>query len=685
MSVKKDIRARVYAVYIMFVLFSILILGRVIYLQYVRGDELKEKSKKRYVAEQELLPVRGNIYSSDGRLLSTTLPQFDIHWDAKACPQDTFQKYYRQLAQGLADITGDRTASYYQNLLKKAKKDQARFKLVKARVSFDQYLQIRELPIFRLHPNIGGLCIETENKRVNPFGLLANRSIGRYSTTRPSVGLELSYNEYLQGKKGSRLVKLVAGNTRVPLDGSELEPQNGKDLYTAIDVNVQQVAENSLLDVMREHNADFGTCILMDVPTGQIRALANLGKQKDGSYWEDYNYALLKQYPGSTFKLVSLMALLEDSLADLDNIVNIGNGSMTLGTGTIRDDHAGHPDMTLRDAFAHSSNVAFAKLIYQNYRKNPGRFIDFLHNIGMDESSHVDLVGEPKPYLRKPGDELWSNYSLAYMAHGYELLVTPMKMCQIYNAVANDGVMTRPHIARRVMDYGKLVYTNDSLEERQICTAQTAQKIREAMKQVVEVGTGKKLKNPYYTVGGKTGTAKWVDAKTSFTDNVYTAYFIGSFPLEKPRYTICVSIKLPRYSDTYYGSQVALPIFKAIADRVYARDVCMYDTHNNWYEEAQDFAEQYTLSAEDKKLLQKKMKWPNAYMNFKTYTAQNRKNTQGQSSVPDVRGMGLKDALYVLENEGFRTEFSGQGKITFQEPAAHTTATIGQKITLKLN
>ncbi len=684
MSVKKDIRARVYSVYIFFILFSTIIMGRVAYLQYVRGDELKKKSKDRYVAEEELMPVRGNIYSQGGRLLSTTLPQFDIHWDAKACPDDTFQKYYKNLAQGLAEITGDKSASYYQNLLKKAKKDESRFKLVKARVSFDQYLQIRDLPIFNLHPNIGGLCIEAENKRVNPFGLLANRSIGRFSTTKPSVGLELYYNDYLQGIKGSRLVKLVAGNTRVPLDGSELEPQNGKDLYTSLDINIQQVAENSLLDVMRKNNADFGTCIMMDVPTGQIRALANLGKQKDGSYWEDYNYALLKQYPGSTFKLVSLMALLEDSLADLDNVVNIGNGQMKLGKGVIRDDHVGKADMTLKDAFAHSSNVAFARLIYKNYRKNPGRFVDFLHNIGLDESTHVDLVGEPKPYLREPGDELWSNYSLAYMAHGYELLITPMKMCQIYNAVANDGIMTRPHIARKVMDYGKVIFSNDSLEERQICSKETALKIREAMKQVVDVGTGKQLKNPYYTVGGKTGTAKWVDAKTSFDDDVYTAYFIGSFPLEKPRYTICVSIKLPKYSENYYGSQVALPIFKSIADRVYARDVCVYDTHNNWYDRSEAFAEKYSLSAEDRKILQKKMKWPNAYLDFKTYTA-DKKMAEGNSKVPDVRGMGLKDALYILENEGFQTEFSGQGKIAKQSPAPNTKGAIGQKVILRLN
>ncbi len=682
MSVKKDIRFRVYVVYTLFALFAILVVARVGYLQYVKGEELKKLSKDRYVDREDLEPVRGNIYSDDGSLLSTTLPVFNIYWDAKVCDDDTFKSYHKQLADGLSKILRDKSSLEYDKLLKTARKKERRYQLIKTRVSFANYLKIKELPIFRLSKNRGGLCIDIHNKRVNPFGLLANRTIGRYSTTQSSVGLELFYNEFLQGVQGSRLVKLVAGGTKMPLDNSEIDPENGKDLYTSIDVNLQEVAENALYEVERETAADFGTCIVMEVKTGRIKALANLGRQSDGSYWEDYNYALLKQYPGSTFKLVSLMALLEDSILSLEDYVHVGNGTMKTSSGIIKDVHFEGSDILLKTAFAESSNTAFARLIYQNYKDNPNRFLDFLDKIGLDRSSEVDLVGEPKPFIRGTESERWNNFSLAYMAHGYELLVTPMKMCQIYNAVANDGIMMKPYIAEKINDYGQNVQEYKPVEISQICSKHTAREIKKAMAEVVKAGTGRQLYNPYYAVGGKTGTAKWVDDKTGFKDNVYTASFIGSFPLDDPQYTICVSIKLPKNSVAYSGSRVALPVFKAVADRVYARQVCKKNMHNNWFGSPSSYVQQFWVASSDKAEIDQVL--GNKNLSLESFDDKKLRKGADEYKVPDVEGLSLKDALYVLENTGFRTSFNGTGKIKSQNPAAHTSGYFGQKIELTL-
>ncbi len=683
MPVKADIRFRVYVVYIMFFVFATLIMGRVLYLQYFKGGELKELSKQRYMDREELEPIRGNIYSNDGSLLSTTLPVFNLYWDALVCKDDTFRVYHKELAAGLAEILGDRSAATYDALLKEARTKKRRYQIIKSQVPFSKYLEIKKLPIFRLSKNRGGLCIDIKNKRVNPFGLLANRSIGRYSKNKSSVGLELFYNDYLQGQQGSRLVKLVAGGTKMPLDGSEIDPENGQDLHTSLDVNLQEVAENSLMDVVRSSRADFGTCIVMEAATGRVKALANLGKQRDGSYWEDYNYALLKQYPGSTFKLISLMSLLEDSIVDLDDYVHVGNGTMKTNSGVIRDVHFGASDIKVREAFAESSNTAFARMIYSNYRNQPNKFINFLYRIGLDENSGVDLVGEPKPFIRGTDNDRWTSFSLAYMAHGYEMLITPMKMCQIYNAVANDGVMMKPQITVRIDDYGRLVENYEPVEISQICSKRTATLLKEAMAEVVNVGTGKALQNPYYKVGGKTGTAKWVDNKTKFKDNVYTASFIGCFPLDAPEYTICVSVKLPKNSSAYSGSSIALPVFKAVADRIYARDVCKRQMQNNWYNTPADYVQKVIASDSDKKAIAKTLK--NKKIKIQTLQTEKIHRGKNEYKIPDVEGLTLKDALYVLENIGFKTSFKGTGKIAKQTPSPNSSGYYGQKIYLELN
>ncbi len=670
-------------VYFMFGFFAALVIGRVVYLQHVKGPELKKISKKRYIDIEKLEPIRGNIYSDDGSLLSTTLPEFNIYWDALVCDEEVYRKNHKKLAEGLSKIIGDRSPSQYDALLRKARNKKRRYQIIKSRVSFQKYLKIKELPIFELSKNKGGLCIDIKNKRVNPFGLLANRSIGRYSQTKSSVGLELFYNEYLQGRQGSRVVKLVAGGTKMPLDGSEIDPENGKDLHTSINVNLQEVAENALMDVLQNNNADFGTCIVMEAATGRVKALANLGKQSDGSYWEDYNYALLKQYPGSTFKLVSLMALLEDSLVDLDDYVHVGDGTMKTNSGIIRDVHNAGADITVKQAFAESSNTAFARLIYTNFKDLPNDFINFLNRIGLDETSGVDLVGEPKPFFRGTDHDRWSSYSLAYMAHGYEMLLTPMKMCQIYNAVANDGIMMKPQITEAIDDYGRPVESYEPQEISQICSQKTAQKIKQAMAEVVQVGTGRQLQNPYYKVGGKTGTAKWVDDKTRFQDNVYTASFIGCFPLDAPEYTICVSIKLPRHSQAYSGSRVALPVFKAVADRIYAREVSQRDMQNNWYMTPLDYVQSARVASSDQEAITRALR--GTRVRLKTYNNQKVERGADEYKVPDVEGLALKDALYVLENIGFHPSFSGTGKITKQSPEPNTPGYYGQKIYLELN
>jgi cell division protein FtsI (penicillin-binding protein 3) len=474
-----------------------------------------------------------------------------------------------------------------------------------------------------------------------------------------------------------------------------VDAQNGKDLVTTLDIGIQDVAEHAMLSVLQQYECLYGTCIVMEVETGKIRALVNLGRQKNGTYWEDFNYAMIPTEPGSTFKLVTLLALLKDKYININDKVNAQGGVMKFGRLTLRDSHLGLGVLSIKDAFAHSSNVAMAKLGYQYYGSKPEKYIEHLHDLHLNERTGIDLAGERKPLVKTPKSKSWSATTLPWMAYGYEIQISPLHTCMVYNAVANNGKMMRPYLISEVREYGKAVKTiKPKVVEESIADSSTIRQLRECMREVAVSGTAKHIQGPFYSIAGKTGTAQVADKGIKYSDGVYQGSFVGYFPAEKPKYTIAVVIRTKPRSGAYYGGTIAAPVFRMIADKVFAGS-------KGWDGPLDSIA---TLN---KNIIPAKLAGVSSYnvllralgkqAQFETdeyigqLVADSNKNVyvkpasiyKGQ--VPDVNGLGLKDAVYLLEKEGLQVTVRGRGKVQAQSIAPGTKIVKGQSITLQLS
>lgn len=694
MNTSKDIRFRVYLSFLAMCLFGMAILYKGSISYFKEGRELITLADSLHTKIEVIQPERGNIYSEDGSLLSSSIPEFDLRIDMKSIPADTFQKYIEPLSKNLSDVLKDYTWTEYKELLSNEYKQENRYFLLKRKASYAQYLRIKTLQPFCKGQNKGGFIAESRTKRINPFGLLANRAVGLYRKNAQNVGLEGRYDAYLKGKQGQRIVRKIAGGTWMPIDGSEIDPENGKDVFTTIDVNIQDVAENALLRQVEKEQATFGTCIVMEVKTGKIKALANLGRQEDGSYSEDFNYAYKRIEPGSTFKLVSLISLFRDKLIRIDDKIDCQGGAWKLGPYTIHDSHHGLGVLSIRDAFAHSSNVAFAKLIYTNYRDRIGSYWSNLHALRLDQKTGLDLDGEAMPrYTRDSVTK--GRYSLAFMGEGYSVLITPLHTCMVYNSIANGGRMMKPYLVNSIREYGNdIVKFQPTVLQDQLLDSASLDQIKQAMNEVVESGTGKALKNPYYTICGKTGTAQVADKGIRYSDRVYHGTFVGFFPKEDPQYTICVVLRTHKGSSNYYGGLIALPVFKEVANRLYA--IKMHDKHSLAAREPKHVpllpksirADQYNMLAQKLAIARKMSAAPGWLQQI---VADSSGNLSYQASrvyhnqVPDVSGMGLKDALYELEKIGLKVNTSGKGKVETQSIAPGSQYAKGQRIILQLS
>ncbi len=694
MKISKDIRFRVYITFLGMCLFGIMILYKGAKIQIKEGKELKSMADSLHTKIETIQPERGNIYSEDGSLLASSVPQFDIRIDFKAIKKDTFDKYVEPLSKELSALLKDYTWIEYKEILSKEYQQGNQYFLLKKKASYEEYMAIRSMQPFKKGQNKGGFIAESNTKRINPYGLLANRVIGLWRKNADNVGVEREYDKYLRGSQGQRIVRCIAGGTWVPLDGSEIDPENGKDVITTIDVNIQDVAENALLHQIEKEEATYGTCIVMEVKTGKIKAIANLGRQEDGSYYEDFNYALTRIEPGSTFKLVSLISLFRDKLIDINQQVNCQGGTAKFGPYTIRDSHAGLGIMSIKDAFAHSSNVAFAKLIHENYKDKIGSYWSNLHAMGLDSVTGLGMSGETKPKILRDSVTK-GRFTLAYMGMGYQVLITPLHTCMVYNTIANGGKLMKPYLVNSVREYGKDVITyNPVIVNPNVLDTESVERIKEAMFEVIESGTGKSLKNPYYTICGKTGTAQVADKGIKYTDRVYHGSFVGFFPKEDPEYTICVVLRTKKGSNNYYGGQIALPIFKEVANRLYA--IKMHKTNS--------IATQEKLNIP---LAPKSMKG-NEYNFIATQLGLKKENVNGQHwlqtqsidsngkhtfspivitkhQVPNVNGMGLRDAMYILEQAGMKVIVMGKGKVFQQSKPAGSTYSKGERITIQLS
>jgi cell division protein FtsI (penicillin-binding protein 3) len=699
---KKDIMWRTYVVYIGICLFGGAILFQAFKVQFVEGSELKERAKKSTISVKSIEAVRGNIYSRNGSLFATSVPVYDIRMDLKteALTDEIFSENIKGLCVKLSETFQDKSWQQYKEELTKARARGERYHLIKRNISYTQLQKVKTFPIFKLGQYKGGFIYEQKNKRKQPFWPLAARTIGNYRENSSSVGLEDYYNKELQGVNGSRLMQKIAGGVWMPLnDENEQEPQPGYDIYSTIDVNIQDVAQNALYNQLKLHNADHGCVAVMEVETGKIRAISNLKKGRNDEYYESYNYVVGESTePGSTFKLASLMVALENGYVSLDDKINTEDGSTKFYDRTMYDSkRGGHGVITLREAFEVSSNVAISKAIVNAFKKNPKEFTDGLYKMNLNTKTGVAIKGEGKPYVKNPQDNTWSGVTLPWMSIGYEIQLTPLQILTFYNAVANGGKMMRPQLAEKIMNKGKLVReVKPEILNPSIASKETIDMVKECLVGVVENGTAKNLKGMNFKIAGKTGTAQIANAKYGYkyeSKISYQASFVGYFPAEKPKYSCIVVINAPS-NNVYYGNQVAGPIFKEVANKVFAVDLKLHDVLTTQEHQALS-AIPYSKSGNKDDLLtvfnafkiktdgETSSEW------ISTSTEEEKVKIKSESVeknlVPNVVGMGIMDAIYLLENRGLSVKFSGKGIIKNQSLPAGEEVKKGSTIYLELS
>ncbi|MBX9783262.1 MAG: transpeptidase family protein [Chitinophagaceae bacterium] len=699
MEVKKDILWRVYLGFLGLAVFGLLILGKAFFTQSFEGAYWKSMGDSLHTKIIDLAAERGTIYSEDGSMLSTSLPQFDIYIDfgaegLRAKDGKNFFSNIDSLSIELGNLFPDKTAANWKKELKLAYKNKERYYPFRKKVSFEEYKALREFPLVKLGKNKSGFIAEVKTKRLNPFGELGFRTIGLYRENSKLVGLERSFDTVLRGTSGKRLVRFVAGGVMMPVEGFEVEPENGNDVYTTLDVNIQDITERALMRTVSTNEALEGTCIVMEVATGKIKAIANLSRTDEGTYFEQDNFALRTSEPGSTIKLVTLFAALEDKYVTINDNITINGGRWNINGRTIVDDHHGPEVISIKNSFAQSSNVAMSKLAYQYYTNDPRKYYKHLKDLHLTSRTGIELNEEFKPLVKNPNTaRYWHPQTLASWGFGYEIMLSPLQLLMVYNAVANNGKMMKPYLLNEIRSYGTVIQKNEPVAlNKKIGKPETIQQLKECLREVCISGTGKNVfANSPYTVAGKTGTAKVNDGKYKYSDGVYQSAFAGYFPAENPKYSIIVVVKNKPHAANYYGGSVAAPVFREIADHLYKYSIeqqqplqlPVYDsmlyTFGGMKKEIQSISNTFQFGYNDAFA----GNWRTIAL--KNKTAQPQVFNTSSTTVPDLKGMGLKDALYVLETNGLSVQINGKGKVVSQSITAGSPVSKGQSIILYLN
>lgn len=719
-DIKNEVLYRVYILLFgIIVPAAIFLLYQTIYISYWEGARWRNKGEELYVDYKPVEAERGNIMAEDGSLLATSIPFFDIYMDPNASSEEDFNKYVDTLAQCLATFVDDSyTVGGYREHLINQREVGNKFLLIKKKVSYAEKKKIEQFPLFRLGQMRGGFIARKRSERKRPFGMLAQRTIGYVRDGAKPVGLEGYFDDVLGGQAGQQLMIRVdrRRDIWVPLDDlTAVEPQSGDDILTTIDINLQDLTEEALLRGMNFHDAEWGTAILMEVKTGAIKAIANLGEletSKGKSWWETYNHAIGSAIePGSTFKLASIMALLEDDYIDLNDTIDIEFGKKEFYDRTMVDSspESFKTDSTsIRKAFTISSNVGIAKLIDKYYGKKEkinkqegaARFIQRLRDFNLHLPTGIKINGEPNPYIKEAYnmiDDQWSGTTLPWMSTGYELKVTPLQLLQFYNAVANDGVMVKPYLVSEIQQFGETIEKfRPTIIKRKIASEETVFQAKTLLESVVEEGTAYKLKTDKYRFAGKTGTAliKYKISSKGRRIGGYQASFAGYFPAEDPIYSCIVVVYKPKRNG-FYGGDVAGPIFREIADKCFSSRIELHEPMNNGPKPVQVERRLPKNDVGRKKDIQAVLDYldipfygtPSTVMavtsNYSDSLVLERRTIPRADVVPNVVGMGLRDALFLLENRGLTVEVVGFGKIQKQS-IFPGTRTKGQTIRLTL-
>ena len=701
MQARDEIKKKLTIVFVIFLACTLVAIGRIISLQFFQRDIWAQRLSKYESAERVVKAERGNILDCQNKLLASSIPSYEIYMDMRAggLKQELFYKHIDSLSICLSTLIKDKSIAQYSKDLKSAYHSGKRYyRVIKRRVSYTEFKEISNFPLYRLSKNTSGFIAEKIEQRKLPFGLLAARTIGSYSheNNRGTIGIENSFDNELKGVEGSEIRKKVSGNW---VSKSIIEPIPGKDVKTTIDIEIQDIVETALLKQMQKHRPAFGTAIVMDVKTGDIKAIANLGKMANGNYWEKYNYAIGERMePGSTFKLASIMVALEDGVISLNDTIDTGNGKYKFHGISLNDSkEGGYGKISIKEAFEHSSNIGIAKIIHNNYKDDPKKFVDRLYSMSLNEKLDLDIKGEREPYIKYPSDKSWSGISLPWMSMGYEVALLPLHTLTFYNAVANDGVMVKPRIVSDIMQNGKSIKEFDNeVINSSICSKKTINEVKTLLEGVVENGTAMNLKETHLKIAGKTGTARVADNNKGYGDGRYRyrASFCGYFPADKPKYSCIVLVENPS-GYNIYGNVVAGTVFREIADKIYARS---YDLQENIEDivEKTEYKVPISQDGNSKELIVvfnelntniehigREEKWS------RTYNKNDHIEIKGQvfqdNVMPNVRGMGAKDAVFLLENMGLRVKINGSGTVKYQSIQAGQYIRRGNYVTLELS
>lgn len=701
MNDNRQLRARANVVYLLVTLFALAIAVKLFTIQMVEGEKWLAKATTVATAWRTVQPDRGHIHSADGRLLATSVPEYEVRMDMvpQGLTDEVFRAGIDSLAWCLADLFGDRSAAEYKRDLTDARSRHERYHLVKRRVDHAQVQRLRGFPIYRLGRYKSGLITEKRTVRVRPFGRLAERTVGKMLLDSTAFGLEGGFDEVLRGTTGRRLERRLAGGIWMPIgDDNGVDPVPGADIHTTIDMNLQDVADAALEAQLRKHGAQYGCVVVMEVATGYVKAISNLTRRNDSTWVEDRNYAVEERTePGSTFKLAALMAGLEDGLISLEDTVDTKGGTVRFRDRIMRDSHeGGYGRITVRRAFELSSNTGISVAVNRAYEKEPRRFVDALRRMRLHETLGVSIPGETIPVLRQPGDKGWSGVSIPWMSIGYETAFTPLQLLAFYNAVANEGRLLRPQFVDRVSRNGRTLreFKPQVLEDR-ICSKRTLEQVRGLLEGVVESGTATNLRGAHFAIAGKTGTAQ-IARNGSYKQHgiSYQASFVGYFPADAPKYSCIVVVNGPTTSG-YYGNVVAGPIFKEIADKIHSNRLELQREEHLADNTMQRMPVSHSGHAADLRTafaalgvpfeVQGEGEWMTTQAGDSAVTLLSRELPGDATSlVPSVLGMGLKDALYILENRGLRVRFHGTGMVKRQSIQPGSPARRGATILIEL-
>ncbi len=628
-----------------------MIIYKLIDIQIVDGEKYRKRAAKLTTRVKAVPAERGNIFTEDGSILSSSISKYDIYFDAVTVSNETFTDgNVQQLADSLSVLLG-KPASYYSTRLKKARLHKNRYLAIAKKITHPAYLRIKTFPIFKKGSNRGGFIKEQFVVREYPAGELARRTIGSDKMVYGNdgkmypqhVGIEGYYSNYLRGKNGRRLMQKIGRGEWKPInDNNELEPIEGKDIVTTLDLTIQDIAHNALKSQLQKFEADFGTAIVMDVKTGAIKAMVNLGKNEGSSrYYETVNYAVGTPYePGSTFKLASLLAVLEEKKIDTAMVIDTGDGKYKVYNKYVRDDHhGGFGKLTIAEILEKSSNIGFVKLVQRYFDKNPKQFVDRLRNMHLNQKTGIAIKGEKAPKIPYPTDKNWSGLSLPWMTHGYGVELTPLQVLTFYNAVANDGKMMKPYLVSELKQWNTVIKENKpTVIDPSICAKKNVKIAQKLLENVVKKGTARGIYNADYLLAGKTGTSQanyWKGEKYK----EYISSFAGYFPANSPQYSCIVVVYHPNRSIGYFGAEVAAPVFAKIAHHYYVKNTVTEPLRkanialrvlNDDYEKANKIAQKY------------------------------------KTIMPNVKGLPAMDALAILENLGLKVRLEGIGKVMEQ-------------------